>query len=178
MTSPLQDAEQKKEATSQPSDIDQKTLWKVLNKYSENLKKVNETSSEPDDDELFREEKKVEIKNLSQEGIAEQQYKVLLAQEELKEKRLHNTRLEDTIELRKGFARRIFIFVVLSSMVVASIVIASASKVQIQRADNTWIELFSLSDNVLMTLITAATVNLMAGLIIIVKNLFPEDKNK
>ncbi|MGI9280906.1 MAG: hypothetical protein ACR2PX_14965 [Endozoicomonas sp.] len=177
MTSQLQDADQQ-ETTSQPSEIDQKTLWKVLNKYSESLRKVNETAPESDDDELFREEKKVEIKNLSQEGIAEQQYKVLLAQEELKEKRLHNTRLEDTIELRKGFARRIFLFVVLSSVVVAGMVIASASKVQFKRSDGNWVELFSLSDNVLMALITAATVNLMAGLIIIVKNLFPEDKNK
>ena len=177
MTSQLQDAEQQ-ETTSKPSEINQETLWKVLSKYSESLKKVNEAAPESDDDELFREEKKVEIKNLSQEGIAEQQYKVLLAQEELKEKRLHNTRLEDTIELRKGFARRIFLFVVLSSVVVAGMVIASASKVQFKRSDGNWVELFSLSDNVLMALITAVTVNLMAGLIIIVKNLFPEDKNK
>ncbi|WP_062262277.1 hypothetical protein [Endozoicomonas arenosclerae] len=175
MSSQSQEAEQQSPSQKQP-ELDQETLWKVLSKYSESLKKANESSSKPEDDELFREEKKVEIKNLSPEGIAEQQYKVLVAQEELKEKRLHNTRLEDTIELRKGFARRIFLFVVLSSVVVAGIVIASASKVQFKRIDGTFVELFSLSDNVLMALITAATVNLMAGLIIIVKHLFPENK--
>ncbi len=85
---------------------------------------------------------------------------------DLAKKRAENEGLIDYFKARKEFAKKIFWFVVSWFVFIAIIVSLAGFK------------LVSLSDSVLITLITTTTINVCAFLIIVAKFLFPPTNNE
>ena len=96
-----------------------------------------------------------------------------LAKIQLRSGHLENEQFKENMALRREFANKVFYFVVGSAVVVMYLIWGSGLKNFVEGPDGKLIDVFSLSDPVLLALISAVTINLMGGLIIVMKYLFP-----
>ena len=169
---------EEKHQTPEPLNQEQIDAYKrvatrLKHQYSHSASEKQQETIKPGVPDPFQLEQEAETQNQSDNGREEKALLVSLAKEGLKEKELRNTQLKDTIDLRKDLANKIFWFVVISTCLVGAIVVASGFKSYIKSPDGRLIDQFTLSDKVLIALITAVTINVMAGLIVVMKNLFP-----
>lgn len=81
-------------------------------------------------------------------------------EEDLREKRLHNDNLKQDLALRKSYAIRVFVLTCAWSAAIFTVLILNG------------LEYITLSENVLITLITSTTVNFFSFFLLVMKYLF------
>ena len=106
------------------------------------------------------------------------------AEAELRNKNLKNDELEDNIKLRKQYACIVFVAVFLWMFFVAVVIMLAGFNhgLLVQISYNNGIDLssysgmFNLPENVLITLVSGCSVNIIGLLAIVIRYLFPNPK--
>ena len=126
----------------------------------------------------YREEQEAQKENYSEDkvkssAVAAQSHFDKMSELQLRRGHLENEQFSENMALRREFANKVFYFVVGSALVVMYLIWGSGLKNFVEGPEGKLVDVFSLSDPVLLALISAVTINLMGALIIVVKYLFP-----